>query len=200
MSPVFTSSVLCFGAKHWQHTKYSGLPLHTPTGAAQLKKQGKTQLCPLTYFLTSHFKKKVKKKKKRVQEFQIVGSWRHELVLTGTKTSLPELLDCEEVISHFRRAEIWTLLLGKNTRSRAYIEAKSTRGLQIPFKSSVPINPGVARTQSKHGARGFILMPKCVHWWCHTIPRCKRPFHRCHGAPAYTTAVTVKNTAVLGYC
>lgn len=34
----------------------------------------KTQLCPPTYLLTSHLKKK------RVQqEFQIVGSWRHEL-------------------------------------------------------------------------------------------------------------------------
>lgn len=103
MSPVFTSSVLCFSAKHWQHTKYSGLPLHTPTGAAQLKKQ-KDSAMPTYIFVDKSLKKK---EKKRVQqEFQIVGSWRHELVLTGTKTSLPELLDCEEVLSHFRRAEI----------------------------------------------------------------------------------------------
>lgn len=104
MSPVFTSSVLCFGAKDWQHTKYSGLPLHTPTGAAQLKKQ-KNPAMPTNIFVDKSLKKE--KRKKRVQqEFQIVGSWRHELALTGTKTSLPELLDCEEVVSHFRRAEI----------------------------------------------------------------------------------------------
>lgn len=72
ISPVFTSSVLCFGAKDWQHTKYSGLPLHTPTGAAQLEKQ-KNPAMPTNIFVDKPLKKK--KSTTRISNSRQLATW-----------------------------------------------------------------------------------------------------------------------------
>lgn len=102
----------------------------------------------------------------------------HFKQLIGIKTSLPVLLEFEKVFFHFRRTEIWTLLLEKTqeaelrSRLSRLVGCKSLLNLlfQYPYSGTNSI-----RTRSQR----FILTSKGVHW-CHMITRCKRPFQRSH--------------------